>query len=204
MHTHEKRYKEEPETTDHVLIQQALEGNQEAFEKLVNRYKRSIFELIYHYVGEYHETEDILQQVWLQLYLSLATIRPFVHLKPWLITVARNCSMDFLRRKHRLSECQLYFSELEARNEEAEAAFVDAFPDTSPTLEELAERHNLQRELQHAIRSLPRMYCPVVWLFYTGQLNYAEIGRILAMRSSTVKTRFNRAKPFLRAVFVET
>jgi len=202
MQTQEDRYSENPETADSVLVQQALSGDQEAFEALVSRYKKLLFGLIYHYVGEYHEAEDILQQVWLQLYISLATLRSSVQIKPWLFTVARNRSLDFLRHKHVLSKRLLFFCEVEARIEEDEATFLDAIPDTSPTPEELAELHDLQREIQHAIRALPHTYRPVVWLSYGGQLNYAEIGRILDMPGSTVKTHFNRAKPFLRAVFV--
>ena len=95
--------KEKPETPDSVLVQQALKGDQEAFEALVSRYKQSLFGLIYHYVGEYHEAHDVMQQVWLQLYLSLATLRQNLHIKPWLFTVARNRSLDILRRKRLLS-----------------------------------------------------------------------------------------------------
>ena len=201
MNTHENRHRADPETADSVLVQQALNGDQEAFEALVGRYQHSLFGLIYHYVGEYHEAEDILQQVWLQLYLSLTTLRACVQIKPWLFTVARNRSLDFLRHKYLLSQRLLFFCEGEARNEEDEVSFLEAIPDTSLTPEELAEQHDLQREIQHAIRTLPHTYRPVVWLFYRSQLNYTEIGRILNMPNSTVKTHFNRAKPFLRTAF---
>ncbi len=116
MQTQRQRNKEDAETSDGVLVQQALGGDQEAFEALVSRYKKPLFGLIYHYVGEYHETEDVLQQVWLQLYLSLATLRPNAQIKPWLFTVARNRSLDFLRHKHRLSQRLLFFCEVEAEN----------------------------------------------------------------------------------------
>jgi RNA polymerase sigma-70 factor (ECF subfamily) len=202
MQTHEDRYRENPETTDSLLVQQALGGDQGAFEALVSRYKKSLFGLIYHYVGEYHEAENILQQVWLQLYLSLASIHPSVQIKPWLVTVARNRSLDFLRHKHVLSKLLLLFCEVEARIEEDEVPFLEAIPDTSPMPEEQAELHELQHEIQYAIRALPHTYRPVVWLFYSSQLNYAEIGRILDMPGSTVKTHFNRAKPFLRDTIV--
>ena len=202
MQTQGQRNKEDPETSDSVLVQQALSGDQEAFELLVSRYKQTLFGLIYHYVGEYHEAEDILQQVWLQLYISLATLRSSVQIKPWLFTVARNRSLDFLRHKHVLSKRLLFFCEVEARIEEDEATFLDAIPDTSPTTEELAELYDLQREIQHAILALPHTYSPVVWLFYRSQLKYAEIARILDRPGSTVKTQFNRAKPFLRAVLM--
>ena len=202
MQTQGQRNNEDPEKSDSVLVQQALSGDQEAFEVLVSRYQQALFGLIYHYVGEYHEAEDILQQVWLQLYISLATLRSSVQIKPWLFTVARNRSLDFLRHKHVLSKRLLFFCEVEARIEEDEATFLDAIPDTSPTTEELAELYDLQREIQHAILALPHTYSPVVWLFYRSQLNYAEIGRILDMPGSTVKTHFNRAKPFLRTSFI--
>jgi RNA polymerase sigma-70 factor, ECF subfamily len=195
--TQGQRHREDPETADSFLVQQALNGDQEAFEVLVSRYQQSLFGLIYHYIGEYREAEDVLQQVWLQLCLSLATLRPHVHIKPWLFTVARNRSLDFLRHKRLLS-----FSEVELSNKEDEVEFLDAIPDTSPTPDELVERHELQHEIWRAIQSLPHRYRSICVLYYGEQLNYAEIGRILDVPGTTVKTQFNRAKPFLRAVFM--
>ena len=202
MHKQEDRYRENTKTADSQLVQQALSGDQEAFEVLVCRYKKPLFGLIYHYVGDYHEAEDILQHVWLQLYLSLAALRPSVQIKSWLLAVARNRSLDFLRHKQVLSKHLFFSCEGEARIEEDDVSFLEAVPDTSSTPEELAELHELQHEIQTAIRALPLVYCPVVGLFYRDQLTYAEIGRILDMPGSTVKTRFNRAKPLLRAAFV--
>ncbi len=195
MQTQRQRNRGDPETSDSILVHQALHGDQEAFEALVSRYKKALFALIYHYVGEYHEAEDILQQVWLQLYLSLATLRPNAHIKPWLFMVARNRSLDVLRRKRLPS-----FSEVEARKGEGEAVSWDAIPDTSPAPEELAERRDLQQAIQRAIQALPHKYRSVVLLYYAEQLTFSEIGRSLNMPDSTVKTRFYRAKPFLRAV----
>jgi len=191
---------ENPEVTDNILVQQALSGDQEAFEALISRYKKPLVGLILHYVGEYQEVEDILQQVWLQLCLSLSSLRPYVQIKPWLFTVARNRSLDFLRHKHVLSGRLLLFCELDAKIEEDEATFLDTLPDSSLTPEEWVEQRELQREIQLAIQSLTPTYRPVVWYSYIDQITYAQIGQILAISGSTVKTRFNRAKPFLRAV----
>jgi len=195
-----QRDRVDSEASDSILVQLALHGDQEAFEALVNRYKQSLFDLIYQYVGEYYETEDILQQVWLKLYLSLATLHPHAYIKPWLFTVARNRCLDVLRHKRLLARRLLFFSEVEARKEEEEVAFLDTLPDTSPTPQELVEQHILQLEIQRAIQSLPHVYRLVVWLYYQEQLNYSEIGQILTTSASTVKTQFNRAKPLLRAI----
>ncbi|TMD84540.1 MAG: RNA polymerase sigma factor, partial [Chloroflexi bacterium] len=51
------------ELADSILVQQALAGDQDAFETLVHRYETALFQMIYHYVGEYHEAWDVLQQV---------------------------------------------------------------------------------------------------------------------------------------------
>jgi RNA polymerase sigma factor (sigma-70 family) len=195
METQRYRNTRDPETSDNVLFQQAVAGDQEAFEALVSRYQHPLFHLIYRYVDEYHEAHDILQQVWLQLYLSLPTLHPNVHMKPWLFTVARNRSLDVLRRKRLLS-----FSEVETGNEENEVAFLDTIPDTSPTPEELVEQRDLQQAIWRSIQAIPRTYHSVVLLYYSEQMNFTEIGRVLKMPVSTVKARFHRAKPFLRAV----
>jgi RNA polymerase sigma factor (sigma-70 family) len=197
MQTQETWTKEKPETPDSVLVQQALAGHQEAFETLVNRYEQSLLGLINFYVGEYHEAQNVLQQVWLQLYLSLATLRQNGRIKPWLFTVARNRSLDILRSTRLLS-----FSELERGNEVDEATCLDTLPDTSPTLDELADNRDLQQAIQPAILALPHMYRAVVLLSYGEQLTFTEIGRILKMSRSTGKTQFHRAKPFLRAALV--
>jgi RNA polymerase sigma factor (sigma-70 family) len=195
METQGYRNTRDPETSDNVLFQQALAGDQEAFEALFSRYQRSLFRLIYRYVGEYNEAHDVLQQVWLQLYLSLPKLYPNVQLKPWLFTVAHNRSLDVLRRRRFLS-----FSEVEKGNEEDETAFLNTIPDTSLTPEELVEQRDLQQAIQRAIQTLPGTYRTVVLLYYREQMSYAEIGRVLKMPVSTVKTRFHRAKPFLRDV----
>jgi RNA polymerase sigma-70 factor, ECF subfamily len=201
--TQRQRNREDPETSDGVLVQQALGGDQEAFEALVSRYQHSLFGLIYHYVREYHEAEDVLQQVWLQLYLSLATLRPNAQIKPWLFTVARNRSLDFLRHKRLLSQHLLSFCDVVARNEENEATFLDTIPDMSPSPEELVERQDLQHEIWRAIQSLPHKYRSICVLYYSEQLKFSEIGRILDVPATTVKTRFHRVRPFLRVVFTE-
>jgi RNA polymerase sigma factor (sigma-70 family) len=171
MQTQETWTQEKPEPPDSVLVQQALAGHQEGFEALVSRYEPSLWGLIYFYVGEYHEAHNVLQQVWLQLYLSLATLRQNGHIKPWLFTVARNRSFDTLRRKHLPS-----FSDSEAGKKEDGEAFLDTLPDTSPTPEELAEHRDLQQAIQRAILALPHSYRSVVLLSYGEQLTFTEIG----------------------------
>lgn len=193
MQTREYRKRERAEISDDALVQRALTGDQHAFEKLVQRYHVSLFHFIYHYVQEYHEACDVLQQVWLQLYLSLAILSQYEQLKAWLFMVARNRSVDVLRRRH-----LTYFSELEKGDDEEELAVLDSIPDAGPTPEELVQDRELQHHMQRAIQALPDKCRPIFLLYYEAELNFREIGQVLNMPGPTVKTRFYRAKPLLR------
>ena len=182
------------ELSDGILVQQTLAGDQNAFSILVNRYSRPLFSFIRHCLGDYDLTCDIAQQVFLQLYLSLPTLRTGEPLKAWLFQVARNRCVDELRRKR-----AIHFSELEVSNDEENLSPLAIMPDTRPLPDEMAERHDLQHKLHQAIDSLPPKFRSVVLLRYTSQLSFSEIGRVLSMPEATAKTYFQRARPLLRA-----
>src|SRR5947209_14710729 len=139
-----------PEISDGVLAQQTLSGDQRAFETLVQRYSGTLFNFICRFLADYDQACDILQQVFLQLYISLPNLRTGEPLKAWLFQVARNRCLDELRRKH-----AIHFSELESASDEDELSPLAAMPDTNPLPEELAERHDLQECLRRAIQALP-------------------------------------------------
>lgn len=193
MQLRERTKRPMPEVPDSVLAQEVLAGDQRAFEALVQRYSTPLFNFICRFLGDYDQACDISQQVFLQLYLSLPTLRTGDPLKAWLFQVARNRCLDELRRKH-----AIHFSELELANDEDELSPLASMPDTGPLPEELAEHHDLQVCLQRAIETLPPKFRSVVLLRYAGQLSFSEIGHVLAMPEATAKTYFQRAKPLLR------
>lgn len=182
------------EVSDGVLAQQTLKGDQEAFEKLVQRYSGALFNFICRFLSDYDAASDILQQVFTQLYISLPNLRTGEPLKAWLFQVARNRCLDELRRKR-----VIHFSELQTPSEDDELSPLAIIPDNSPLPEDVAERHDVQEKLQEAIAALPPKFRAVVLLRYTAQLSFSEIGRTLQMPEATAKTYFQRAKPLLRA-----
>lgn len=182
------------EMSDGILARRSIAGDQRAFEILVQRYSTPLFNFICRFLSDYDQACDILQQVFVQLYISLPNLRTNDPLKAWLFQVARNRCLDELRRKH-----AIHFSELEPANDDDELSPLATMPDTDPLPEELAERRDLQQCLQKAIQTLPPKFRSVVLLRYAGQLSFSEIGQALDMPEATAKTYFQRAKPLLRA-----
>lgn len=181
--------------SDMVLAQQALAGQQEAFERLVHRYSTPLFNFICRFLGDYDQACDVLQQVFMRFYTSLPNLGTTEPFKPWLFQVARNCCVDELRRRKRYA---IHFSQLETENSEGETTFLGDMADPGPLPEEIMERHDLQHVLQEAIQSLPPKFRDVVTLRYLAQLSFSEIGRTLNMPEATAKTYFHRAKVLLR------
>lgn len=184
------------ELSDVVLLQQALDGDQRAFERLVQRYYWPLFQVSRRYLMEEEQVYDLLQNVFLQLYLSLSSLHPGKPLRPWLVQVARNRCLDELRRRRAIP-----LSLLEQDGEDEENA-VD-LADKSPSPQELLEQQEVQQRLVDAIQSLPTKYRLVVALRYVRQLSFSEIGCLLHVSEDTAKTRFYRARPLLQLALQE-
>ena len=183
--------------SDAYLAQQVLAGDQGAFEIMVRRYSTPLFNFICHFLGDYDQACDVLQQVFMRFFTSLPKLETGAPFKPWLFQVARNCCVDELRRRRRYA---IQFSQLESDSDENDISFLNEIPDSGPLPEDLAERHDLQQVLRQAIESLPPKFRAVVMLRYTFQLSFAEIGRTLNMPEATAKTYFHRAKVLLRKI----
>src|SRR5437763_7234975 len=185
---------------DGVLIGQALSGDQRAFELLVGRYHRPLVSYIRGFLKDNEQVSDVLQHVFLQLYLPLPVLLTNGSLKAWLFQVARNRCRDELRKRQRRSE--IPFSTLEWRYREEELSPVEAIPDPEPLPEEVAERSDLQSSLQQALFSLSPKCRSIVRLHCFRQLSFAEIARMLNIPKNTVKTYYYRSLPCLRSALM--
>ena len=181
---------------DGVLVGQAQAGDQRAFEFLVRRYHRPLASYIRGFLKDDEQVSDVLQQVYLQLYVSLPILLTNVSLKGWLFQVARNRCLDELRRRRRRAE--MPFSTLAWEHREEDLSPLEAIPDPGPLPEEVAEEIDLYGSLQEATASLPPKVRSIVHLRCFRHLPFAEIGRMLNMPQTTVKTYFYRSLPRLR------
>src|SRR6266496_4142057 len=185
---------------DGVLVGQALAGDQRAFELLVSRYRHPLAGYIQGFLKDGEQAYDVLQHVFLKLYVSLASLSTDTSLKAWLFQVACNRCLDELRRRRRRPEVP--FSILARDDREEELSPLEAIPDSELLPEEVAERTDLHRALQQAIVSLPPKFRSIVCLHCFKHLSFSEVARLLKKQKNTMKTYSYRSLPRLRKTLV--
>ena len=171
---------------DAQLVQQCLRGEGSAWEELVRRHTRRVFNLCYRFTGNSTEAEDLSQEVFLRIYRTLPSYRSAYGAFPtWLTSVTRNLLVDHYRRTRR-------------------DRLTDSIEDAMPVLEEkhsaarapdkLAQAAELSVQLQQALGKLSPELREAVILRDLQGLEYNEIQAVLEVPEGTVKSRINRGR----------
>ena len=180
---------------DAQLVQGCLRGEGPAWEELVRRHTRRVFNLCYRFTGNPTEAEDLSQEVFLRIYRTLASYRPAYGAFPtWLTSVTRNLLVDHYRR---------------TRHDRV----TDSIDDAMPVLEEkhsqartpdrLAEASEMSAQLQRGLARLSPELREAVILRDLQGLEYNEIQSVLEVPEGTVKSRINRGRIELARVLEE-
>ena len=174
-------------TRDGHIVHQCLSGSAEAFALLVDKYKERIFALVYAKVGQFQDAEDLTQDVFLEAYKNLSTLRRWDNFYPWLYSIASNQCKNF----HRAQKRQVVTAHLAEQNENHRMN-MDAH----------SERLRNER-VQDALASLPEMHRQVLVLRYMAGMKSKEIAETLRVSPNTINQRLMRARAKLKAVFNE-
>ncbi|EFH86708.1 RNA polymerase sigma factor [Ktedonobacter racemifer] len=199
--THAHVYAAPASLADDILLEHIENGDQAAFETLMQRYSAILCKFVYTHISDYEQTRDIVQSVFMQLYIYVPKLRAnwsrqtsHAPLKSWLFQVAANRCTDELRKRR-----PLLFCELDVPLEDDENSWPYTIADNHPQPDEELERKDIRTALRRAILALPPRFRSIVLLRYQEELTFSEIGRILGMPENTAKTYFQRARPLLRA-----
>jgi RNA polymerase sigma-70 factor (ECF subfamily) len=180
---------------DAQLVQQCLRGEGSAWEELVRRHTRRVFNLCYRFTGNSTDAQDLSQDVFLRVYRTLPSYRPaFGAFPTWLTSVTRNLLVDHYRR---------------TRHDRVTDSIDDAMPvleekhSAARTPDRLAEAAELSGQLQQALARLSPELREAVILRDLQGLDYNEIQAVLAVPEGTVKSRINRGRIELARVLEE-
>jgi RNA polymerase sigma-70 factor, ECF subfamily len=150
-----------------------------AVEELMDMYGEEIKRLIYSYVKNWATTDDIVQEVYLKIYLKLYTFKGEASLKTWVYKIAINKCKDYLRSWHYL---RLVMTDKIIENNE------------SCSIEDELMWKDTKSELIEKVMALPVKYREVIVLFYIKEFSLLEISELLQINVETVKTRLRRAR----------
>ena len=183
--------------SDEQLLLRYTQGQVQAFEQLVERYRPELYRFLRRFVGDAALAEDVFQEAFLQLHLSAGGFDMSRRLKPWLFTIAANKARDALRSRfrHRASEldAQVWGGESEA------ARFVDLMPADVPSPGATVLNQEAAANVQSIVQEMPVALRTVLVLSYFHDLAYREIAEILDVPLGTVKSRLHIAvKEFAR------
>ena len=171
---------------DAQLVQQCLQGDGSAWEELVRRHSRRIFNICYRFTGNRTEAEDLSQDVFLRVYRTIGSYRSaYGGFATWMTSVTRNLLIDHYRRSKR-------------------DRITDSLDDAMPVVEnkqssarrpdEQALLGELSSQVQSALTKLSPELREAVVLRDLQQLEYSEIQTVLSVPEGTVKSRINRGR----------
>ncbi len=175
---------------DVQLIRRILSGDDSAFSTLVERYQKGVHALIWRKVGDFHHAEELTQDVFLQVYRKLGTLRDPKCFAGWLYVIANRLSLNWVQRRKPTMQ-SLENTPVEEIEESSYIHYV-----TEEREAETAERRS--EVVKHLLGKLPESERTVVTLHYLGEMTTKEISKFLGVSVNTIKSRLRRGRERLQ------
>lgn len=181
--------------TDQQLIASYFEGNAVAFSELLKRHLDAVYNFSYRLSGDALLAEDIAQETFVKAWKNLKAYDRDRNFKTWLFAIARNTTIDHLRKRKNIP-----FSVFE--NNEGENFFVENIQDTAPTALELFALAERKEVVESALLQISPKYKEVLLLHEGEDMTFAEIGKMLDRPLDTVKSQYRRALLALKEIIL--
>lgn len=179
--------------SDNELIALTLSGQKRAFEGIVRRYQKLVYNVAYQIVQSHESAAELTQDTFLKAYKALGTFENRCKFKPWLLKIASNTALNQIRDSK-----SKYLDSLEELLEES----PHAEPASSKCVEEEVELRFSQAKLMDALQKLSPRQRQIFVLRYQHDLPYADIATITEETESTVKSLLFRIREKLRKMIL--
>ena len=173
---------------DLELIRRSKEGDLDAFNEIVARYQRQVFNTAARVLGSTAHADDATQETFISAYRAIGKFRG-VNLAPWLLRIAKNQCYDMIRSMRRRPSDSL-------EENLTNPSFVRA--QSGGSAEDETLRGELAAEIQRAILSLPEAQRLVVTLIDVQGFSYEEAAEAAGVSKGTVKSRLSRGRARVR------
>ncbi len=170
---------------DRDLVRKIQNGDQRAFETLLDLYEKKVYRLALRFTGSTSDAEDVTQNIFLGIYRGLPKFRGSSSLNTWIYRIAMNHCMEFQRRR-KMDNLPL----------QEELALVSTDWREDPV--QAAGKQELSERLEAAIAKLSPLHREVIVLHELQGLTYLEVAASLNVPVGTVKSRLSNAFKRLR------
>jgi len=178
-------------TDEELLMAYRTEGDRDAFEELVKRYERELFNYLRHYLGDAEMAEDVFQTTFFQIHQKCESFEEGRAFRPWLYRIATNQAIDAKRRNKRhvavSLDAQMYNGENSWNAYAAQLSSEEDDPGDS------AIDFECGMQVREAVEQLPEVLRQVLYLVYFQGMKYREAADTLGIPFGTIKSRLNIA-----------
>ena len=177
------------EAGDAELVVAALAGNTQAFDVLVNRYRRAMLTVAQQIVRNHTDAEDVVQDALLRAFEALPQLSDLNRFGAWLHSITRNRALRYYRNSGRYQP------------QEDMEPFLNRASDTSAAdPANIVETESIQESVRDAIKDLQEDYQVVIELYYWAEMPQKRMAEFLSLPLTTVKWRLRKAKEQLKAI----
>ena len=182
---------------DFALVEKAILGSQQAYAELMERYRESIYFMMYKMVKNQDDADDLTIEAFGKAFSRLEQYTPNFAFSTWLFKIASNNCIDFMRKKR----VKVTSMDTGYTTDSGEVIFYDAKAQGLDPEESII--HNQKVKLMRSVvEKLKPRYRELVELRYFDELSYEEISETLNLPLGTVKAQLFRARDYL-AVLIE-
>ncbi len=168
-----------------------LDGDQSGFERLVLRYKDGLIQFINRYVRDLYQSEDLAQDVFVEVLLHPERFREGTSFKTYIYTIGHHRAVDYIRKNTRLTYVGTY-------EETREGGQSEVLVQEEALLEEKVIEEEEKKILYHAIAKLKAEYGNALYLIDIAGLSYADTAKVLKKSEGQVKILIHRARKKLK------
>lgn len=186
------------EITDEQLIDLFRGGDAHAFTQLVKRYERELYNFLFRFVGRRSMAEDIFQETFLQVHVSVDSFQSNRRFRPWLYTIASNKARDHLRSQARRPTVQISVTE-----DDDTGNLWDYLKTEETTAEDILMKKQQKEQVRRLVDMLPDHLRQILILAYFSRLSYQEMADVLEIPLGTVKSRLHSAVANFGRLFSE-
>jgi RNA polymerase sigma-70 factor (ECF subfamily) len=180
---------------DAALMLRVKQGEVDAFEELVEKYKQPVTNLIYRTLQDATEAEDLAQNVFVQVFKSAHRYRVSAKFSTWLYTIARNLCLNEIRRRSRHPA-----DSLDASHPEQEDQPLRQYEDKKIfSARDNVLQDELWAKVEQALDDLPENQRTALLLCREEELSYEEIAEVLGTSLSATKSLIHRGRETLKA-----